>query len=777
MMRSPRWFCLVFVCVTAAAAQAQLPKSLIAQGGFEGTLDGWKVAFGKVELDGQQAHGGTGSVRLTDGAAVQTPLIPYAQQFLRVAFSMKTDNIRRGKEPWNLAGAQISWLDAKQQEVGHTDLGLTVGTTDWTLHEGSYFREAKEEIAYFRVRLMVWEAQGTAWFDNVVVEETEPPEAFRKVPLLNEVEDNVPRFWALPELVPLPGLLDVGTMQLNFTPDLRFLIRPADPKAPEVTRLDIRVSSGEPLGYKEAGLETDAGYCYRYKTLAESRSGYPALEVYSEAFRGSPILSEFIRVYLANESKLPRFEVAFAVPPNLDRLSYFVGNRLETSVLGEAAPCYRFGETTKPFFILHSADDTAGIVIYHPIPAEIRRWHIEDYVVELRPTIMCQPVRQDDGSFRLSWEFRDIAAGPGGFEHSFDFHAFMMPYAGSLKSALREFQVWEADLTEDKPPLPASAKDGYWTEWPEIGAGERILRMARYHPREFASWIPGGAGGCYGHRDGHMWGAMTIQMKGIRVDPLADRALLRDHAIRMLRFFIERANDCGAPPDMSMWRELAARLPNPEDYFTHVFCQYWEYRMGEFRRLMQSPHLTADEKGQVYLALQRARNAFDPNAPGSWTKLTPDGGYWFDYMNLPLWQENPWVINTHTTSVNVAGEFRQLAREMGEEADANWWEQVFQRGVDGLLYALGQDWMWYGDAHDANELRYAARQGGPRSYHSFMVSAWMPRVIRTAQAMDNYKVDPLVAYYRRIMQAQFLQSDEATLKAADDFLQSIGRGG
>ena len=35
--------------------------------------------------------------------------------------------------------------------------------------------------------------------------------------------------------------------------------------------------------------------------------------------------------------------------------------------------------------------------------------------------------------------------------------------------------------------------------------------------------------------------------------------------------------------------------------------------------------------------------------------------------------------------------------------------------VDGLLYALGQDWMWYVDGHDANELRYAGKGGRART--------------------------------------------------------------
>jgi hypothetical protein len=260
-----------------------------------------------VELDAQQAHGGTGSVRLTDAAALQTPLIPYRQQFLRVAFSMKIDNIRRGKEPWNLAGAQISWLDAKQQEVSHTDLGLTVGTTDWKPHEASYFHEAKEEIAFFRVRLMVWDAQGTAWFDDVVVEETEPPEAFRKVPLLSEVENSVPRFWALPELQPLPGVLDVGTMQVNFTPDLKFLIRPADAKAPEVARLDIRVSSGGHArggglrrGWREGSRDARLGALGRGQCDRHRRLGRGPL---ADADRGLPGAARAVELQHADDPR------------------------------------------------------------------------------------------------------------------------------------------------------------------------------------------------------------------------------------------------------------------------------------------------------------------------------------------------------------------------------------------------------------------------------------------------------------------------------------------
>ncbi|MGQ9733033.1 MAG: hypothetical protein ACUVX8_17380 [Candidatus Zipacnadales bacterium] len=766
--------------LVCSAVWAQLPRSLITQGTFTGTLEGWEIGHGNVALDEEVGHEAAGSVRLTQSSILQSPLIPYAQQFLRVAFWIKTEGVVRGKEPWNVACGQVVWYDAERKEVSHQDLGLTAGTTDWTFYEGRYFKEEKEEIAFFRVRLALWEAQGTAWFDEVVVEETEPPEAFRKVPLLREVEDSPPRFWPPPPIEPWQAPLDVETLQVSFAPEHGFFVRPKNPKAPEIRRLDVNISSAEPLGFTESGLEANAGYYYRYRTLSEAQSGYPAVEIYAEIFRGSPIFSEFFRVYLTAEARLARFAISLRVPDGLTKLSYFYGNQLRTVGLGEVAPTYRLGPSPKPFFIVHTPEDSRGVVIYHPFPAEIRRWHIEDYIVESRPDVVCRPILQDDGPTLLMWDFRDLVCGKGGYEHSFDFALFIMPYAGSLKHALKEFQVTDVDLTANESPLRGEGLEaGYWTEWMTNAPGARLLRMARYYPREFASWIPGTLGECYGHRRGHMWGSMTHQMRGIRVDPLAEHALARDHAIRMLHFFIERANDRGAPPDMMMWRELAARLDNPDDYFTHVFGQYWEYRLGEFRRLMQSPYLTDMEKEDVYLALQGARNVFDPAAFGSWTKKTPNGGLWFDYMDLPLWDENLWIINTHTTSLGVVGQFIALAQDMGEDQDAQWWAEIFRGGVEGLLYALEQDWMWYADAHDPNELRYAARRGGPRSYHSYMLTAWMPQVIRTAIALDNYRVDELVSYYKRMMQAKFLQDNDnaKTLQTAHEFLKSIGQEG
>jgi len=757
-------------------ALAQLPKSLITQGAFEGTLDGWEKPQGSIELDGAVAHGGKSSVRLDGPGALQSPLIPYAQEFVHFSFWLKTQEVRRGPKAWDQAGAQITWYDAEKQPIDHVDLGLTVGTTDWVQHEGRYFWEEAQAVAFFRVTLLMSEAQGAAWFDDVVVEATEPPEAFRKVPLLKEVEDNPPRVWPLPELEPAQGAVDVGTMQVNFSPDLDFMIRPANAAAPEVTRIDIRLAgTAGARGAVESGFEAAEGFYYRYRSRIESETGYPALEVYDEFFRGSPILSQFVRLYLANESAVGQLELSFRVPATFSRVSYFDLFTLRDDALEGKAIALRRGQVAKPFIVVHNPADSAGLVIYHPIPAEVRRWHLEDYVVESSRDIICR-AEAEGASYRLSWDFRDIQAGPGGYEHSFDFYLFLMPYVGTVKEALAQFRTGSTDLTVDQPPLGQEPPVSYWTEWmPGAPEGTQLLRMARYYPREFASWIAAAYAGCYGHRLGHAWGAMAQQMAGVHVDPLADSALARDFAFRMLAFFVERANEHGAPPDLCTRRDLAAALPNPEAYYNHVSGQYWQYRLGEFRRLMRSPNLTDPEKERVYQHLQRAAPLYDPEEQGSWTERLEGGAYWFRYMDLPLWPENPFIIDAHATSVTVAGEFCRLAQETRHQEDAEWWARTFKRGVDGLSYALGQDWMWYGAAHDENELRYSKTSDGPQVYPTRMMTAWLPAVIRLALTIDNYRADELLAYERRLMQAKYLQEDPAAVKIAQDFLAGLGR--
>ncbi|HCU38045.1 MAG TPA: hypothetical protein DGT21_22210, partial [Armatimonadetes bacterium] len=61
-------------------------------------------------------------------------------------------------------------------------------------------------------------------------------------------------------------------------------------------------------------------------------------------------------------------------------------------------------------------------------------------------------------------------------------------------------------------------------------------------------------------------------------------------------------------------------------------------------------------------------------------------------MNIPRYDmiDGPgYVLNTQMTSVGNVGELMLLSRDMGEQADFAAWRELFERGVDGLLWALG----------------------------------------------------------------------------------------
>lgn len=136
-------------------------------------------------------------------------------------------------------------------------------------------------------------------------------------------------------------------------------------------------------------------------------------------------------------------------------------------------------------------------------------------------------------------------------------------------------------------------------------------------------------------------------------------------------------------------------------------------------------------------------------------------------MDVWSYAENQWVINTHATSVGNCGEFALLAKDRSEVGDQTYWTDLFRKGIDGLLYATSLDAMWYVGAHDPNELRYGIKRGGPRSYHSYMVTAWVPRIMSQAALLVPDRLAPLIALERRMMQARYLADEPAVLKQGE----------
>jgi hypothetical protein len=740
------------LCLVAGLSLAQIvpirqvvpDQPVLPPVGFEEDIQPLHVSHGACTVDPTVAKSGTASLRIVGSGAVETDFLDLNGAAWKLSVWMKTDRVVRGKQPYHVADVQVCLFDADKKprrgsRMNHWELGHTTGTTDWTLHEGGIFLAPRYGVRYVKIRLENWSiASGTTWFDDLRLTTAAVPESYRALPPLHVVENQMPRVWPLPPVKPLAQVRPLPGSELPLhVPDVRLLVGGREPAVPSVQGCDI-----------------DRGYMTR---LVERRTPGPgpdglAAERYCEFFRGSPITYWFPRAWLPERTQVSGAKLRVSLSAKPARVRTFDGNRLV-----EVAPGTPFTlgpKTTKPFVIVSNADDTAGTILFHPLPPEIRRWHVEDYVVEreLAATVTVgASVVYDLGGFET---------GPGGACHSLDFHVFALPFTGSYEAALRAFQLRKTALTANALPLSANEKRGFWTRRMSRATGARLCQMSRYFPREFSSHM-NSSGWDYGHADGFGWGNMTASMKGIRVGPTSATPFKRDHAWRMLTFFVEASDVEGSPRQMYTWRSRTAKAPK-EQHYAFVFCQYWEYRLAEFRRWLTDPDLLKPaEKERIYQELQRARHVYDPAfTETTWTYRTPNGGYWFEYHNVPRGQRR-WVINTHVTSCGNVGEFARIARDLGKDEDARIWTDIFKRGIDGLLWVLSQRDMW--TEWDENEVRYAKAGGGPRGYHRYMVSAWLRETV--ALDMDiagDYRLAELVTFWKRLASASY--TDERSRK-------------
>ncbi len=684
---------------------------------------------------------GEGLLHLSGPSIVQTPLIPYFDEGLKFSWTVRTKDVVRGPSPWHQCAGQIAWYDHRGRELGHRVAGSTLGTTDWKAHELSVRLEPKAKVRFVRFKLMLWQAQGEAWFDKINVELQPAARIKSAVPPLAEVENNPPVRWSPSPRAPM---LDRFTSPLGvrIANDGGLQLRPTRGPA-------LSVDPG--LRAERSFTELDYGFMQRVG-WAQGED-----ELLMELFRDSPILSLFRRSHLKGAPSPMR--VTSENP--LLRMAFFSGAQLVRAGLGEVELLY--GKTELPIVAIHDARDTRGIMLFFPHPPELREWFIEDYLVRATPAIRVS-AGYHHGRVEIDVDWRFLRASRTGDlrRHTFDTPVFIMPYEGDAWTAMRALSVG--------PQHPAEQGLNYWQRPPPQGGQslpQRLLRMLRYAPQEFASWQDAGSLDLtYGHLSGLAWGNMTATMKGIRVDPLAEGALRRDLATRLLTFFLEKGAPYGAPTNLVTVRSLAEQLEKPALIRDAVFCQYWEFRMEEFRRWLSSDRLRPGEKVQVFTELQRAQTLFEPSSTRTWTSVLPKGGLWFDYFNHPM-VGRPKVINTHLTSLNIAGDFLRLAVEQ-KNADADrFWRRTFLGGLRGLLEVVTAESAWLSDEHDENELRYAVSGGGPRSYHHYTITAWLPHLMEHSGRFAPEFMPALRSFMERLLKAKFL--------ADNTKVQEIGR--
>jgi xylan 1,4-beta-xylosidase len=160
----------------AAPAPVRVPQ------GFEvpelSALKGWEIIASdpsSITLDRSVFHSGKTSLRVLLGggttnvgsmAGVRTASIPYRGQLIKVSAWMKTRDVVVGTRPWLKAAIQVVSYDSKGTNIGHRDIALTDGTTDWKQYRGEF--RLSRTVSNVRLICHLWgDSKGTVWFDDV----------------------------------------------------------------------------------------------------------------------------------------------------------------------------------------------------------------------------------------------------------------------------------------------------------------------------------------------------------------------------------------------------------------------------------------------------------------------------------------------------------------------------------------------------------------------------------------------------------------------------------
>ena len=155
-------------------------KNIVKNGGFEKGLEGWHNWWrkgGKFKIDRDMKYSGKASLRIEGefnskvGVAQYLNLKPNTRY--RLKYVIKTKEVVTNPEcPWaRVAGAGITvWTGEKALFLPRGTRAF-IGTNRW-VSQGEDFEttELKEGHRYY-IHMHIIGASGTAWFDDVVIEE------------------------------------------------------------------------------------------------------------------------------------------------------------------------------------------------------------------------------------------------------------------------------------------------------------------------------------------------------------------------------------------------------------------------------------------------------------------------------------------------------------------------------------------------------------------------------------------------------------------------------
>ncbi len=158
----------------------ELHDNILTNGNMEtagGPLSDWSDSGdGTIIMDTTTKYAGLASGKITNSATIDDTMLLQHYPALkpnttyRFTAMMKTDNVVKNDINKTSSGAIIQLYTGGGNWFFPTG-GLT-GTNDWQLVEKEFTTPAEPNTSWY-VRLRLWEASGTVWFDNVCLYEVE----------------------------------------------------------------------------------------------------------------------------------------------------------------------------------------------------------------------------------------------------------------------------------------------------------------------------------------------------------------------------------------------------------------------------------------------------------------------------------------------------------------------------------------------------------------------------------------------------------------------------
>ncbi|MDR0933004.1 MAG: hypothetical protein LBM70_08320 [Victivallales bacterium] len=171
------------IAIVVAGTLYVSAENILKDGGFEKGKDDWvftqRLVTGNAVLDTEKKTEGQQSIRLEvtekkkdkdsrQALQLASPKIAVTGGTeLFYSFDLALENVTQGEKNWNICRIALDLYDADGKRIKGVDLAGGQGTVDWKKYTGKV--NLPKNCAFVTFRLMLSDATGKIWVDNIIL--------------------------------------------------------------------------------------------------------------------------------------------------------------------------------------------------------------------------------------------------------------------------------------------------------------------------------------------------------------------------------------------------------------------------------------------------------------------------------------------------------------------------------------------------------------------------------------------------------------------------------